>query len=393
MRLFQLPRRTVAVAVLLACLAPSALAADQPPLKVGFLASFSGPYADENRDTDAAIAAFIKEHGDSVAGRKLQIIKRDDGGLSPENARRLAQDLIVSDRVDLLMGLTLSPNAVAIAPVINQAKMPTLLVNSGAYGVLEKSPYFARFSFTTGDETYPLADWAAKHKLKHVFILVTQFSSGIDAADTFRSAFTAKGGTIDGELQVPVGTNDFSAYVQRVRDAKPQAVFAFLTVSGVPFLKAWRSSGGPQTGIQILSTADLTKESSLPALGDAAAGVVTAGNYALNRRSPVNDAFNRDMHAGDPKADAADFFTASTYDVLQAIYAVTAKQNGTLDPDRTMALLKGMQLESPRGPLRIDPETRDAIQNIYILRTDKAGSGYQNTVIATYPMVRDPVEK
>jgi len=392
-RIVHLARSCAVVLVLAGCIAPSATAADQPPLKVGFLASFSGPYADQNKDTDAAIAAFIKEHGEGVAGRRLQIIKRDDGGLAPENARRLAQDLIVGDHVDFLMGLTLSPNAIAMAPIATQAKVPTLLVNAGAYGVLEKSPYFARFSFTTGQETYPLADYALKHGFKNVYIIVTQFSSGIDAADTFRTAFTAGGGQIAGEVQVPVGSTDFSAYIQRIRDAKPHAVFAFLTVSGVPFLKAWYSQGGPQTGIKILATGDLTKESSLPALGDAAAGVITAQNYSLLRKSPANDAFIRDMHAADSTSLPADFFTAATYDVLQAIYTVTAKQNGSIDADKTMALLKGLKLEGPRGPIEIDPATRDCIQNIYIHRVDKVGDGYQNTLLATYPMVRDPVEK
>ncbi len=386
--------RCAALAMGLAgCLVQNTVSADQPPLKIGFLASFSGPYADQNRDTDAAIAAFFKEHGDLVAGRKVQIIKRDDGGLSPENARRLAQDLIVSDRIDYLMGLTLSPNAMAAGQISTQAKKPTLLVNAGAYGVLEPNPYFARFSFTTGQETYPLADWAAKRKIKSVYVIVTDFSSGIDAANTFRSAFEAKGGKVVGEEHVPVGSKDFAAYIQRIRDAKPQAVFAFLTVSGVPFMKAWYSGGGPQTGIKILATGDLVKESSLPALGDAAVGIVAATNYVLDHKSPVNDAFKRDMHAADPNAGVADFFTVATYDVMQAIYAVTAKQNGSVDPDKTMALLKGLKLQSPRGPIQIDSQTRDCTQNIYIERTDKAGSGYVNTEIATYPQVRDPLEK
>lgn len=386
-------RRAAAALATLAFLAAGTAGADQPPLKIGFLASFSGPYAEENRDTDAAIAAFFKEHGDTVDGRKVQIVKRDDGGLSPENARRLAQDLIVSEHVDYLMGLTLSPNAMAAGQIATQAKKPTMLVNAGAYGVLEPNPYFARFSFTTGQETYPLADWAAKQKLKNVYIIVTDFSSGIDAANTFRAAFEAKGGKIVGEEHVPVGSKDFAAYIQRIRDAKPQAVFAFLTVSGVPFMKQWHATGGEQTGIKVLATGDLVKESSLPALGDAAVGIVAATNYVLDRKSAVNDAFKRDMHAADPSAGVADFFTAATYDALQAIYAVTAKQNGNVDPEKTMALVKGLKLESPRGPIVIDPQTRDCTQNIYIERTVKAGGGYANELVATYPLVKDPTEK
>ena len=176
----------------------------------------------------------------------------------------MAQELILNDKVDILMGLTLSPNAAAVGPITTQAKKPTLVVNAGGYGILEPNPYFARFSFTTGQVTYPLADWAAKQKIKNAYIVVLDFGAGIDAANTFRTAFTAKGGTILGEVHIPVGITDMSAYVQRVRDAKPQSVFIFLTVSGRSFLQAWQSAGGAKTGTKILATGDLTLEKVLP---------------------------------------------------------------------------------------------------------------------------------
>jgi branched-chain amino acid transport system substrate-binding protein len=180
--------------------------------------------------------------------------------------------------------------------------------------------------------------------------------------------------------------------VQRIKEAHPQVIFAFLTVSGGPFLKAWNAAGGPATGTKILATVDLTNESTLPGLGDDAIGVFTAGNYAATHNSPLNKQLTRDMQAA-AAGEGPEFASVATYDVMQAIYKVVAAQNGNVDPDKTMALLRGMKLESPRGPIEIDPQTRDITQNIYIRRVDKVDGKLQNTEIATYPMVRDPVEK
>jgi branched-chain amino acid transport system substrate-binding protein len=389
-------RIVVAVAVAVAAVALFAVRdarADAPPLKVGLIATFSGGFTQAAKTSDAAIAAFVKEHGDTVAGRKLVIIRRDDGGNAPDTAKRLAQELIISDHVDFLMGLTFSPNAKAVGDISTSAKMPVFITNAASNGILEPNPYMARFSYTEGQLTVPLAQWALKNNIKSVYAIYLDYATGIDAAAGFQNAFTAGGGKIAGEVRVPLSAQDYSAYVQRIKDAHPQAVFAFLTVSGGPFLKAWDAAGGAQSGIKILATGDLTAESTLPALGDSALGVITAMNYSATHDSPLNRQLTRDMHAADPSIDTPDFGSVATYDVLQAIYKVVGAQNGTLDPDKTMALVKGMKLESPRGPIQIDAQTRDIIQNIYIRRVDKVDGKYQNTEIATYPLVRDPIEK
>ena len=217
---------TLAVCASFTFAVPRTATADLPPLKVGFLATFSGPYAEEaGAGRSVHITAFFKEHGDTVGGRKVELVRKDDGGLSPENSRRLAQELIINDKVELLLGLTLSPNAAAVGPISTAGeKADAADKRFGGYGILEPNPYFARFSFTTGQVTYPLADWASKQKIKNAYIVVLDFGPGLDAAKTFRDAFIAKGGTIDGEVHVPLGVTDMSAYVQRVRDAKPQAV-------------------------------------------------------------------------------------------------------------------------------------------------------------------------
>jgi branched-chain amino acid transport system substrate-binding protein len=365
--------------------------ADQPPLRVGFVSTFSRPFTEQGEAVKAAIAAFIKEHGDTVAGRKLDVVIRDDGGLSPENAQRLAQELIVSDHVDFLMGSIYAPNEKALGAVSTAAKKPAFFVNGG-YGILEGNPYTARFAFAQGQLIDPLADWALKNNLKNVYMLYLNFGPGIDSAASFKTAFTAGGGKIVGDEGVPVDTTDFSASIQHIREIKPQAVFIFLINQGTPFIKQWHSSGSAQSGIKLLAGIE-TNELALPALGDDALGIYSAANYTVAHGSKLNAEFKRDMRAADPAIPSPDFYDVATYDALQAIYKVTAAQNGVLDPDRTMALVKALKYESPRGPIEIDPQTRDLIQNIDIRRVDKVDGVLQNTPIATYPHVRDPLEK
>jgi branched-chain amino acid transport system substrate-binding protein len=373
-------------------LAPHLAAADQPPLRIGFVSTFSGFFTEEGQAADAAIAAFFKEHGDTVAGRKVEIIKRDDGGLAaPETARRQAQELIINEHVDFLMGLISTPNARAVGEVSTSAKKPTFFLNGG-YGLLENKPYTARFGYAQAQLIYPLADWALKNNIKNVALIYLDFSSGHDTASAFTTAFTAGGGKISGDVPVPSNATDFSAYIQRLRDSKPQAVFLFLTSQSPEFLKQWHNAVGSNSPIKLLATAE-TNELELPVLGDDALGIYTAQNYSAAHPSKLNREFSADLHAANPAIPSPDFYTVATYDALQAIYNVTAAQHGVIDPDKTMALVRGMSFESPRGPIRIDPQTRDIIQNIYIRRVDKERGVLQNTEIATYPHVKDPLEK
>jgi branched-chain amino acid transport system substrate-binding protein len=372
-------------------IAPTA-GADAPPLKIGLVSTLSGNFTEAGKTGDAAMAAFFKEHGDTVAGRKVVIIKRDDGGNAPDTAKRLAQELIVSEHVDFLMGLVFSPNAKAVGDVSTSAKMPTFITNAASNGILENNPYMARFSYTEGQLTLPLAQWALKNNIKTVYTIVLDYATGIDAASGFEGVYTAGGGKVLGDVHVPLNAQDLSPYVQRIKEAHPQAVFAFLSTSAGPFLKAWQAAGGPATGTKILATGEFTIESSLPAYGDGALGVITAMNYAGSHNSPLNKQLARDMHAVDPSIDEPSFADVATYDVLSAIYKAVAAQKGNLDPDKTMQLVRGMKIDSARGPITIDPQTRDIVQNIYIRRVDKVDGKYQNTEIATYPNVRDPLE-
>ena len=368
-------------------------AADLPPLRIGVITTLSGQFTQAGKAGSAAIAAFMHEHGDTVAGRKVEIITRDDGGNAPDAAKRLAQELVVSNHVDFLIGIVFSPNAKAVGDVSTASKTPTFITNAAAYGILEPNPYMARFSYTLGEETQPLANWALKNGIKNIYSLVLDYSAGLDAASSFQNAFTAGGGKISGELHVPQNSPDFSAYIQRIKEAKPQAVFAFLSVSGGPFLKAWDAAGGPATGIKILATGDLTNETLLPADGDSALGVITAMNYSASHDSELNRMVARDMHAADPSVESPDFASVAMYDALHAIYNTVAAQHGTIDPNRTMQLVRGIKFESPRGPISIDPQTRDIIQNIYIRRVEKRDGKLINAEFSVVPHVRDSVEK
>jgi branched-chain amino acid transport system substrate-binding protein len=402
-RIFRIAEKTIArgsrgISPPLAALAAALLlmppaGADAPPLRIGVITTLSGPFTQSGKAGDAAIAAFFHEHGTSVAGRKVEIVERDDGGNAPDTAKRLAQEMIVSDHVDFLMGLVFSPNAKAVGDVSTSAKKPTFITNAAAYGILEPNPYMARFSYTLGEQTMPLAQWARKNDIKSVYMLVLDYSAGLDAASSFQSAFVAGGGKIAGELHIPQNSQDFSAYIQRIKEAKPQAIFAFLSVSGGPFLKAWDAAGGPASGIKILATGDLTNETLLPADGDSALGVITAMNYSASHESNLNRQLARDMHAADASVDGPDFASVATYDALQAIYKVVAAQNGNVDPDKTMQLVRGMKFESPRGPIQIDARTRDIVQNIYIRRVEKRNGKLINREFAVIPQVHDPIEK
>jgi branched-chain amino acid transport system substrate-binding protein len=275
--------------------------------------------------------------------------------------------------------------------VSTSAKKPTFFLNGG-YGLLENKPYTARFGYAQAQLIYPLADWALKNNIKNVALIYLDFSSGHDTASAFTTAFTAGGGKISGDVPVPSNATDFSAYIQRLRDSKPQAVFLFLTSQSPEFLKQWHNAVGSNSPMKLLATAE-TNELELPVLGDDALGIYTAQNYSAAHPSKLNREFSADLHAANPAIPSPDFYTVATYDALQAIYKVTAAQHGVIDPDKTMALVRGMSFESPRGPIRIDPQTRDIIQNIYIRRVDKVRGVLQNTEIATYPHVKDPLEK
>jgi branched-chain amino acid transport system substrate-binding protein len=368
--------------------------ADQPPLKIGFITSYSGSTAAASRVADAAINTWIAQHGDTVAGRKVVVIRRDDTGAAPETARRLAQELVIGDKVDFLAGIIYSPNAVAVGQVSAQSKTPFLVMNATQSKLTYGDPYMARFSLTLPQLSAPLAKWALQNGIKSVFAIYLDYAPGLDAAAGFSQAFTAGGGTLVGDLKVPLQNPDFSGYVQRIKDAKPQAVFAFVNANGggQPFLKAFYDAGLAQAGVKILATPDLVLEAFLPTYGDMADGIISTGNYSANHDSKLNAAFVSAVLKADNGESPPDYNSVAIYDIMHAIYTVTEAQKGTLDPDRTMQLLRGMAFESPRGPLEIGRDSRDIVQTVYIRRTQRRNGKFVNVEIASYPRSTDPLD-
>lgn len=390
------PLRAAVAALLLALSATlaGARAADPlPPFKVGIVFSYTGATPTTGRTFDAAIAAWMKQHGDTVAGRKIVLVRRDDGGIAPDTAKRLAQELIVQDNVDMLMGAAFTPNAIALAGVSTQAKKPFFIANAATSGIIAKAPYTARFGFTTNQQVEPMAQWAYRQGSRTAYLLYQDYGPGLDAGRAFTDGFTTAGGKIVGEVRVPINNADFTAYVQRAKDAKPDVLYVWLNAGGAAqaVLKAAKEAGFDRLGIKLLAAGDLVAENNLASVGDLAEGLITSMNYSAWHDSKVNRDYVAAFTAIEPGL-LPDFNATAAYDAMNAIYRVVEAQKGTIDPDKTMELVRGMKFESPRGPLLIDPETRDAVQNMYIRRTERKGGRLVNTEIATVPNVRDTFE-
>jgi branched-chain amino acid transport system substrate-binding protein len=387
----------LAAAALPALSAHVAAAADQPPIKIGVMFSFSGDNARAGEALNFGIATFQKEHGDTVAGRKIELVRRDTGQMNPETAKRVAQELIINDHVDLIMGIAYSPEAVAVGLVSTEAKMPVFIVNSTTVNIMKDAPYMSRYGMTSGQLTSPLALYAYTHGIRNIYTLESDYSTGIDAGDSFTKAFTALGGKVIGDVRPPLFSKDFTAYIQRVKDAqpKPDGVFAFIPSGSGPaqFMRTWKEMGLDAKGITLIGEGGLVGEDDLLAIGDAAQGLITSFHYSAIHPSALNARFVKDYLAVSGQGIRPDYAALAGYDTLAAIYKVIELQSGKIDPDRTMQLVRGLKLESPRGPIMIDPSTRDIVQNIYIRRTERKDGRMVNTELETYKMVHDPLEK
>jgi branched-chain amino acid transport system substrate-binding protein len=386
-------RFAIVLAFAMLLLGGGAVLGQQPPIRIGVVYSFSGAGATAGKEFNDVLALFQKQHGDTINGRKVEVIERDDGGIAPDTAKRLAQELIVQQHVDLLAGLIFTPNAVAVGTVSTQAKMPVFIVNATTSGIMAKNPYMSRYSMTATQVTVPLAQYAYKSGMRNMYVIFMDYGPGIDSGQTFENTFTAAGGKVLGEIRVPVNAEDFSAYLQRMKDAHPDGVYIFLNAngSGTAFLKQAKAAGFDKAGIKIFCSGDLLTEQVLPAIGDAAIGVISTMNYSGAHDSKMNRDFIKAFEAQSGGLPPT-FGGVGVYDAFSAMYRVLAAQKGQIDPDKTMELVKQLKFESPRGPIAIDPDTRDIVQNVYIRRTELKGGQLVNTEIDTYPMVKDPSE-
>ena len=367
-------------------------AAAQSPVKIGLIGEFTGPFADYGTQIFNGMKAYLKIHGDTFGGRKVEILVKDTTGAVPDRAKRLAVDAITQDGVDILAGFGLTPNALAAAPVSAEAKKPMVIMNAATSVITTKSPYIVRLSHTLPQDTQPMAQWALKNGIKRVFVLVSDFGPGVDAEGMFVKTFTAGGGEIVGTARVPLQNPEFAPFVQRARDANPQAIFVFLPPGGqtISFIRSYEERGLAQAGIKIIATGDLTDDGVLEAMGEGTLGIVTSFHYSYAHDSPENKAFLKAYVDANGTKMRPNFMACAGYDGMAAIAEALKKTNGSTDPEKFLAALKGMKLMSPRGPIMIDPETRDIVQTVYIRRVEKAGGSLVNVEFDKFTDVKDP---
>lgn len=376
-----------AVAGLAACAA--SMAAE--PLKVGLVLPMSGPFAGYGRQIENGVRLYLQQHGDTFSGRKVVLIVKDDTGTAPEVSKRVAQELVVQDKVDILAGFGLTPSALAVAPIATEAKKPMIIMNAATSIVTTKSNYIVRVSMTLPQNTAPIASWAAKNGIRKVYTVVADYGPGHDAEEQFKKTFGAAGGEVVGEVRTPLKNPDFAPYLQKIKDTHPDAVFLFVPPGeqSIGFMKGFGERDLAKAGIRVIATGDLTGETVLDPLGDAALGVTTSFHYAEAHKSPENQAFTAAWYKayGD---DRPDFMGVAGYDGMHLIEEVLKKTNGSADADAFVEAAKGMKWISPRGPVSIDPATRDIVQTIYIRKVGRVDGKLQNLEFDQVPDFRDP---
>jgi branched-chain amino acid transport system substrate-binding protein len=383
-RRFMTGTATIAVAGLAA---GSAVA--QETVKVGLVMPLTGGLAAVGKQVVAAARLYVAQHGDTVAGRKIELIVKDDGGV-PDNSRRIAQELVVNDKVAFL-GAGITPSAFAIAPLATQAKVATVVMVSGTSVVTERSPYLVRTSFTLGQQSSIIAQWAAKNGSKKVVILQSDWAPGAEATAVFTDYFTKAGGTVAETIKVPLANPDFAPFLQRARDANPDTLFVFVPAGQAgTFAKQFIERGLDKAGIKLIGPGDVTDDDDLPQMGDAMLGTVTAGHYSAAHPSAANKAYV----AAFKKANnyRPNFISLGGWDGMHVIYEALKKTGGKTDGDAVVAAMKGLKWESPRGPISIDPETRDIIQNVYVRKVERAEGELYNIEFATFEAVKDPIK-
>jgi branched-chain amino acid transport system substrate-binding protein len=381
---------SAAIAALVLAQAAPAIA---DTIKVGVILPYSGPFASLASIMDDAIKLWVKQNGDSVGSTKIELIRRDATGPNPDVAKRLAQELITRDGVKMLTGFVFTPNALAVAPLITEAKVPTVIMNAATAVITTKSPYFARVSLTLPQTTEIFGRWAAtKGGLKRVYTSVSDYGPGIDAEDSFTRGFTAAGGTVVDKLRIPLANPDVVPFLQRVLDAKPDGLYAFIPGGTQPpaFVKAFNEVGLAKAGIKLMPSEEATDEATLQDLGDLAVGLVTAMHYTAQHQSAANKAFVDAWHAAYGATKDPDFFAVGAWDGMALVYDIVKKLDGKIDGDKAMEIVKGWKYESPRGPISIDPDTRDIVQNVYICKVEKVNGRLANVPFETYEAVKDP---
>ena len=372
-------------------LAATDAARAQDTVKIGFILPMTGQQQSTGKQIAAAVKLFMAQNGDTVAGKKVELIIKDDGAV-PDNTKRIAQEMLVNDKVTFLAGFGVTPAALAVAPLATEAKTPEIVTAAGTSIITERSPYIARTSFTLAQSTVPMADWAAQNGIKKVVTMVSDYAPGADAEKSFKDEFTAKGGEVLDSIRFPLANPDFAPFLQKAADQKPDAIFVFVpSGQGGVFVKQFVERGLDKAGIKIIGPGDVTDDDILNNMGDAIIGTITAHFYSADHDSAANKAFV----AAFKKANDGmrpNFMAVSGYDGMHLMYEMLKKTGGKTDGDLLIAAAKGLAWESPRGPISIDPDTRDIIQNVYIRKVEKKGGELYNVEFATFPNVKDPIK-
>jgi len=377
-----------AAATAAAWLPRSAFAAD--PVKIGLILPMTGPFASTGKQTQAGVRLYMQKNGDTVAGSKVELIVKDDTGLAPETTKRIAQELIVQEKIAILAGFGLTPLALATAPVATEAKVPMIVMCAGTSIIPQRSPFIVRTGFTLPQNTAPIADWAAKNKIKKVFTLVTDYAPGLESEKVFLKRFSAAGGTIVDSIRTPLANPDFAPFLQRAKDAKPDALFVFVPAGqGTAVLKQFAERGLKEAGISLIGPGDVLDDDILEAIGPPALGMITSFHYSAAHPSPENkayvDAFMKANNGMRPN-----FMSVGGYDGMHLIYEALKKSSGATDGEKVVEAMKGMAWTSPRGPMSIDPATRDVVQNVYIRKCEMVDGKLFNVEFDKIENFKDP---
>ncbi|CAN7147868.1 ABC transporter substrate-binding protein [Acidovorax sp. LjRoot66] len=383
-------RASAAAALTLAGgLAALPAAAQDNVFKIGLVLPMTGQQATTGRQIEAAARLYMAQNGDTVGGKKVQLIVKDDTSL-PDVTRRLAQELVVNDKVNVLAGMGITPSAMATAPLATQAKTPLVVMAAATSSITEASPYVVRTSFTLPQVSVALADWAPKNGIKKVVTLVSDYGPGIDAEKFFNQRLTFNGGQVTEALRVPLRNPDFAPFLQKVRDAKPDALFVFVpSGAGAAVMKQFLERGMDKAGIKLIATGDVTDDDQLNDMGDGALGVVTSHHYSAAHPSPLNKKFVEAFEKAN-KGLRPNFMAVGGYDGMRVIYEALKTTKGAGGGDALLAAMKGQVFESPRGPVFIDAQTRDIVQNVYLRKVERVNGQLYNVEFDVIKDVKDP---
>ena len=362
--------------------------AQSEPFKIGLILPMTGPFASTGRQIEAAVKLYMAQNGSTVAGRKVEVILKDDAGV-PDGTKRLAQELIVNDKVSVIAGFGLTPSALAAGAIATQSKTPAVIMAAATSSVVATSPFFVRTSYTLYQSASTMAEWATKNKITKFVTLVSDFGPGLDAEKTFTEKVNASGGKVLAELRVPMRNPDFAPFLQRVRDEKPEAVFVFVPSGpGAALMKQFTERGLDKAGIRLIGDGGVTDDDQLNEMGDSALGVVTSFHYSAAHDSAVNKKFVADFNAAN-KGMRPNFMAVGGYDGMAVIYKALEKTKGQGSGQALVDAMRGLSFESPRGPITIDAQTRDIVQDIYIRKVERRNGQLYNIEIDKVTAVKD----